>query len=719
MPEPYSESLAPKIEAASTDTKQGRLEKLAKTSIELARIVARNINTAPKLLKKLAHSEDKRTRQNVASNPNTPTNTLLNLGAEFPLELLNNPVFSLLLLENPNLVEEMPAPTLAHFIKLDLAPPEWVNIAAKHDDVQVLNALINNPKTPVEALNILIYGRTHNDNRITNTAALHVNLQEGVTQEWKKAALAELQEYSYLNHDFFKEEALWDIGIIPEDLFAALDGEAQISIAANLNPMRISKIPLEFIKKKYLYQERILLTHVLNPKASSELLKNLLKLNIDVRYQEIIYSAVARNINTPVHVLEYISKDISREVRHHAFLNLKAPLNILQNIFKKELSKYNGDNIELIKTKQYQLINNQKSSTKQIIDLLEDKNPAIRMLALGRLAVNVANNYKINGEDFKKIAQIICYKEAYSWEMITLNIAVASNPDTPTDILTHLIKYIKSLIPSRVETKAKILDKIYLIVAQNPQASVETLEYLLENSVRDIREAVVNKLQKKQKKGSLLLEDFLIQWGEIQNSNTTVEKLDELANSKWLHIREAVVFHPNVSESILERMAQDKRVPVRLAVAQNINTPTTAFTHLIRQSHPEVLFAVAENPNTPFSILEKIINHRQKYQKARKAAVINLFQRFPEQAGQVLVSYVESNRATSTKLFLLLHPIAPQGFLAKYVSSDNWRLRYAIAQNPNTPHHILEQLLNDANWIVRAEAKANICSPSPKGEKKC
>ena len=104
----------------------------------------------------------------------------------------------------------------------------------------------------------------------------------------------------------------------------------------------------------------------------------------------------------------------------------------------------------------------------------------------------------------------------------------------------------------------------------------------------------------------------------------------------------------------------------------------------------------------------EIIYHRKKYQNAGKGAVINLFQRFPEQAGQVLANYAESNRATSTKLFLLLHPIAPQDYLAKYISSDNWRLRYAIAQNRNTPSHIRKQLINDANWIVRATARANI-----------
>lgn len=147
-------NLTPETEAASLETEQTRLQELALTSIELARIVASNLNAAPELLVHLAYSGDKQTRQNIVSNPNTPTNLLLKLGAEFPQELINNPIFSLLMLENPNLVEEMPALTLASLLKIDVAPPGWMFAAAKHDDIDVLNLLINNPDTPKEALKI-------------------------------------------------------------------------------------------------------------------------------------------------------------------------------------------------------------------------------------------------------------------------------------------------------------------------------------------------------------------------------------------------------------------------------------------------------------------------------------------------------------------------------------------------------------------------------------
>ena len=63
-------------------------------------------------LKELATSDDAAIRKAVANNPNTPTNILWQLGSEFPDQLLVNPVFDLLLLENPNLCGDMPDRTL-------------------------------------------------------------------------------------------------------------------------------------------------------------------------------------------------------------------------------------------------------------------------------------------------------------------------------------------------------------------------------------------------------------------------------------------------------------------------------------------------------------------------------------------------------------------------------------------------------------------------------
>jgi hypothetical protein len=105
------------LEAVNEKTSSDRLYELAQISTPLAQLVAQNSCTAPELLRELGNSSDVTTHQHVAANPNTPTEVLLKLGSKFPQQLLDNPIFSLLLLENPNLVNEMPISTLISLLK--------------------------------------------------------------------------------------------------------------------------------------------------------------------------------------------------------------------------------------------------------------------------------------------------------------------------------------------------------------------------------------------------------------------------------------------------------------------------------------------------------------------------------------------------------------------------------------------------------------------------
>ena len=76
-------------------------------NVEIGRQLAKNETTAPKILADLAKSEDNLTRKYIASNPNTPTEVLLNIlniCFDFPKKVINNPVIPLLIIENPYLL---------------------------------------------------------------------------------------------------------------------------------------------------------------------------------------------------------------------------------------------------------------------------------------------------------------------------------------------------------------------------------------------------------------------------------------------------------------------------------------------------------------------------------------------------------------------------------------------------------------------------------------
>ena len=156
-------------------------------SIEQNRKLAQNENTPSEVLTELAKSEDLQTRQYVAANPNTISEILLDLGSEFPEELFNNPVFDLLVLEDPNFIDRN------YYLQLEIAQNNKTPLAfleyliqygrygarkyiAKHPDASVemltnmaegaiqqqisndetTTAIASNPKTPTELLENLL-----------------------------------------------------------------------------------------------------------------------------------------------------------------------------------------------------------------------------------------------------------------------------------------------------------------------------------------------------------------------------------------------------------------------------------------------------------------------------------------------------------------------------------------------------------------------------------
>ena len=103
--------------------------------------------TSPERLRELAEQNVKLARI-VASNPNTPRETLLELGTEFPEELLKNPVFDLLLLENPNLLAQMPESTLKSLVKLEIMPNSLPILSLRGGKTQPKSFYLH-PITPV------------------------------------------------------------------------------------------------------------------------------------------------------------------------------------------------------------------------------------------------------------------------------------------------------------------------------------------------------------------------------------------------------------------------------------------------------------------------------------------------------------------------------------------------------------------------------------------
>ncbi|MEM8778752.1 MAG: hypothetical protein AAGF26_07760, partial [Cyanobacteria bacterium P01_G01_bin.49] len=116
-------------------------------NIEQTRKQAQDENTAPEILAQLAESKDSLTRQYVAANPNTPTATLLNLGAEFPRELIHNPIFDLLIVEEIDFINKIPLATLRSILRQQDAPDFILEQAGDRADLEIQLSLANKINT--------------------------------------------------------------------------------------------------------------------------------------------------------------------------------------------------------------------------------------------------------------------------------------------------------------------------------------------------------------------------------------------------------------------------------------------------------------------------------------------------------------------------------------------------------------------------------------------
>lgn len=146
------------------------------------------------------------------------------------------------------------------------------------------------------------------------------------------------------------------------------------------------------------------------------------------------------------------------------------------------------------------------------------------------------------------------------------------------------------------------------------------------------------------------------------------------------NLRKILALHPNSSVNLLEQLATDANKDVRQAVAQNSNTSIPVLENLIRDGEKEIC----------------------------KIARKNYLVKYPEGLPLVLQSYVKSSKPNLSRLIVFLYPQTPAKILSKNSRSSSWLERYAIAQNSNTSNDVLQRLINDANCIVRAAARANL-----------
>ena len=372
---PDSETLIQ--EATDDKTSPDRLRELAKIGQTLARLVAANPNANPDLLAELASRDDREIRRAVAANPNTPTETLWKVGEQFPDEVLDNPVFSLLLLEEPNLVETIPGETLVSFLMCSTVPVSFMERTTVRVTEQLNFALTINPQTPKRILEKLVKSRNP---CLREAARLHVNFPETIPEHLKEIIDEPTKAILMDNSSFDIRTENWEFLV------------------------EIGIIPFVFLEHLAIHKESNLRSGVASSYLASDRLLEKLAADVDMQ----VRAEVAKNSRASVKVLERLAKDGNLEVRLGVAENLSTPTCILEELA-------NERSIDLRKT----VGNNPNTPTIVLESLAKDRRKRVR----DRVARNPSTPV------------YVLEKLAIDAE---LALAVASNINAPPDLLEQI-----------------------------------------------------------------------------------------------------------------------------------------------------------------------------------------------------------------------------------------------------------------------------------------
>lgn len=135
--------------------------------------IATNPSSNPQSLRQIATGKDWELRRLVASNPNTPTDVLWQLGIDFPEAILNNPIFELLQLGQLQLAAEIPHATLTSLLQCEQVPKNFMEYAVSQQDYSLWLAVAYNPDTSSRLLENLAKKSRHQDRELIRAIAAH------------------------------------------------------------------------------------------------------------------------------------------------------------------------------------------------------------------------------------------------------------------------------------------------------------------------------------------------------------------------------------------------------------------------------------------------------------------------------------------------------------------------------------------------------------------
>lgn len=539
----------PEQQATDAATSPEVLSTLVHLGTDIAQLVAANPNAEPDLLRQLAVSQDSETRKAVTTNPNTPTEVLLELAEEFPRQFIDNSVFPFLLLENPNFVTEISYWTLLKLLRLYNLPDFFLSAAARHHNFEVLYLVAKHHQTPESALSEMAR-RSQYDVRL----GLSIAQRENVSSE----VLAILAQYSAIavrlhlaKHPTTPHSILEILSETSEPNLSFRE-EIHQKIAKNPNA------PLALVEKLLGQNDK----KVKQAIASRADLPDRILIELATDYRIHTMNYLAQNLHISATVLRQLASHPEVRVRQMVASHPNTPQDILVEAAKSvELYYYVAQNPSTPGNILDDLATHNQNQISGAIAV----NPSTPGYVLERIAQNRTHDLLIaqHPNATPKLLQQVLWRLAID-ERFSVRKYVAKHAHTPTHILTAWVRKEPLLRPW---------------IAQNPNIPVKILEILARDTSVQVRIAVAS------------------------NGSTPSYLLEQLAKDREVEVRQTVASNSNSPANVLEMLVRDWQCST--FVAQNPSTPTEVLEYLTRLSGFSWLLMV--HPNTTVEMRQRLL----------------------------------------------------------------------------------------------------------------
>ena len=523
---------------------------------------AQDENTSPKILAELAKSKDKEILRRIAGNPNTPVEILEMLGAELADAIVENPIFDLLLLENPE----------SKFISLTFARASTTSVGklrelANHKNKIIVEAVVKNQKTPVNILDSVFETNKHN-------LPFKIFLENKNTSDITLEKIAIYIERSNKNiSSLILKHPNSSINVIK--ILEFHDG--------NLNTPYCILQKLAHHKDS---QIRNLVAKYYNTPVDL-----LYKLSLDDC--KWVKKSVAKHPKTTEEILCNLAKDNNYGVRSTVAERINISEEITTLLIK---SRCWGDNSHRPEDCSWrikkQLASHPKVSQSIINKLIEEEHHQIRAAIATR-------------EDISEEQAIILAHDISFYVLKHL----ASNPNIPIEV-SRLFDICKKTNKSRFGTNTildfNLIDKYYeklskiVISGVTENKIAERKSFLIKRRLASNQNLSIDTINK------LKQDDNIICLGLTYNINTLIETLNKLTTNANHIVRQGVAEHSKVTVEILDKLKDDRNISVREKVAQSQNISIELIEYLAEDSVPLIRRAIAANNITPANILNKL-----------------------------------------------------------------------------------------------------------------